>query len=135
VTKSKTRALDWDPELGERTWFTHRLTGERGYLIRRDGEDRIRLDRPNDPYAIRKKEADWVQDESWRPITVNQRAQIAFEADRALCRALGLHAEAKRNWNELRDDDRIRWTGTPPKDETRARLYAAVMEALEDAAR
>ena len=127
--------LDWEPELGMREWYTHRGSGDRGYLVRREGKDMIRLDRPSDPHAVRPMSSDWLRDEGWRPITVHQRAQVAFEADRALCRALGVHEETKKNWNELSDSARIRWTTTGPLDEPRAGLWSAIMDELRDLAR
>lgn len=127
--------LDWDPELGMREWYTHRSTGDRGFMVRRGGKEMIRLDRPMDPHAVRPMSADWLRDEGWRPITVHQRAQVAFEADRALCRALGMHEDAKKNWNELSDGARMRWTTTGPLEEPRAGLWEAIMEELRDLAR
>ncbi len=126
---------DWDPELGAREWFTHRYTGDRGFRVRRAGKDVIRLDRPADPFAIRPLTEEWLKDEGWRPLTVGQRAQVAFDADRSLCRSLGLHAEAKKTWNDLSDSERIRWTERGPTDPTRAGLYAVIMEWAKDLAR
>lgn len=126
---------DWDPEPQDREWYTHRHTGERGFRVVRNGKDAIRLDRPTDPFAIRSMAEEWQRDEGWRPLTVHQRAQIAFEADRALCRALGMHAEAKKGWNELSDRERNVWVELGPKEDTRAGLWEVIMEWGKDLAR
>lgn len=129
--------LDIDPPSAERVWFTHTMTGERGYLAKRGGKDVIRLDRPMDPHATRPMGPDWQRDEGWRPITVNQRAQVAYAADLALCRALGNHAGAKKAWIDLPDSERITFIESGPSEEDgpRHKLWLHVMVALEDLAR
>lgn len=129
---------NWEPTPAERIWYSHILTGDRGYFIRRDGKDCIRLDRPTDPYAVKQLTADWQKDETWRPITQAQRAQVAFEADRALARALGLHKESERSWINLKDEERIAWVNNGPmrkERDPRQKLWEAIMEATKELAR
>lgn len=58
--------------------------------------------------------------------------RIAFEADRELCRLLGLNDKAAKDWQSLSADERSRWILVGPTEPpVRRRLYLATLAALE----
>lgn len=124
-------ALEWNPKKHERSWFTHITTGDLGYLVRREGKDAIRLDRPGvdeiRPFTV----ADWIPKSEHRPMSPAQLAQIAFEADRGLCRALGMFDHAKQEWLSLSQEKKKAWIEVgPSRPIERKSLYAAIMKTL-----
>lgn len=122
----------WDPADHEKIYYRHTTTGDLGWLVRREGRDCIRFDRPSHEMVRVFKEDEWIAEREHRPLTKYQLTQIAFEADKKLCFFLGLHSEARRDWLSLRDEDRIRWAekGPPPRG-GRRELWQAVMASLE----
>ena len=124
---------DWEPSEQERTWYRHALTADRGYLCRRNGREMIRFDRPNDPHALEPYDAGkWNIDREHRPLQVLQTTLVAYAADQALCRALGLH-EKQREWISMSEKMRIAWIKHGPKKPAiRGELYAAVRGILKD---
>jgi hypothetical protein len=132
MAKDPIRDKDWEPSEAERTWYRHALTADRGYLCRRNGRDMIRYDRPNDAHAIEQYEpGKWNIDREHRPLQALQTTLVAYAADQALCRALGLH-EKQREWISLPEKMRIAWIKKgPTKPAIRGELYAAVREILK----
>lgn len=126
------REVEWEPKENERTWYSHAVSGDRGYLCRRTGRDMIRLDRPNDPHAIMPfNPQQWIVDREHRPLTAMASTRIAYEADRLLCRALGDHGRAKKEWNMCTERIRLLWMREgPSKPEIRRTLYLAIRDAL-----
>jgi len=124
---------DWEPPEGERTWYRHTHSGNKGYLCRRNGKQMIRLDRPMDPTAIETfNSSAWLIEREDRPCTALQTTQIAYEADQALCKALSLYAKRKE-WIMLDEKMRIAWKKTgPKKPEIREKLYAAIRGVLKE---
>lgn len=122
---------NWEPRDGERAWYRHSGSGNRGYLCRRNGKQMIRLDRPMDPMAIEPfSSAVWLLDREDRPLTALQTTRIAYDADQALCKALGLYAKRKE-WLMLDEKMRIAWKKKGPKEpDIRAKLYKAVRDVL-----
>jgi hypothetical protein len=115
----------------ERSWYRSVMDGQRAYLVERDGKTYVRLDRPDEEIMRPFVAAEWVPDFEKQPFTETQIAQVAFEADRRLCLALGLHDKARKEWPSLSDDMRIAWLRQgPAAPEVRAELYAAIMGAL-----
>lgn len=126
---------NWDPHPGERRWYTHAQTGDRGYLVKRDGKDCIRRDIPGEERVHKLSEA-WVCDHAHRPLNPAQLAMVAYAADQELCRVLGLHSKLKK-WIDLHERDRAMWIqGVGPKQpEIRAKLHAVVWETLKELAK
>lgn len=120
----------WDPGPHERTFYRHHATGDRGWLVRREGKDMIRMDRVHEelrPY----RESDWKRDTEARPFTVWQTAQVAFAADRQLCVFLGKHEIARKGWLDLSDAKRREWVEKGPGgDDIRTRLYDIILSVL-----
>lgn len=117
----------------ERRWFRSSRDGERGYLVERDGEMYVKLDRPNEE-ILRSYRADgeWVPDVERRPLSHGQIAKVCFEADKELCRALGMYQFTKKTWLDLSDKERIAWMEKgPQKTPERKALWSAIMMLLE----
>lgn len=128
----KALADHWDPEPHARVYYRHARTGDLGYLVRREGQDHIRMDRPMDDSTRTFRAGEWLPEHDRRPLTVAQLAQVAFAADLQLCRWMGMHEESKKEWVNLREEERIEWMQHAPKGEViRRRLYAGVMAALK----
>lgn len=125
------KAVEWEPKERERTWYRNAVTADRGYLCRRKGRDMIRYDRPNDPHAIEPyDEVKWTIDREHRPMQPLQTTLVAYAADQALCRGLGLHNKIM-DWISLKEGVRIEWIKKgPTKPAIRAELYQAIRETL-----
>lgn len=121
---------DYEPKASERAWHRDASTGDRGFLVKRNGRAYIKLDRPMQeilkPYQV----GNWIPDLETRPMTRGQLGQIAFEADRKLCFFIGEHDRSKRSWLDLSDEQRIEWNKHGPKGEIRGGLWAAIMGNL-----
>lgn len=127
---------EWDPKPHERTWFSRRDNGERGWLVRREGADFIMVDSPMMPEEFRLRryrQGDWLKDPGPRTIMVAQVAKIAFAADLELRRSLGKHGPPK-SWEDMKDAERIEWLqGRGPEfgeDTPRQGLFRAIYSAI-----
>lgn len=125
-------APDWDPLPAEREYFRNGKQGDRGYLVRRQGKDVIRLDRPNQE-ILYPKSPDWIADEYGTLLLESQVAHIAFAADRAACAAAGLFADSRKSWQDLSDRERIKFMadGPPRTHPVRGVVYDAIMLATK----
>jgi hypothetical protein len=121
---------NWDPAPTEREWFSHRHSGDRGYKVRRNGQEHIKLDRPAEDITQPFKAHVWEPDQEYRPMTAAQVAQVAFAADKALCFFLGKHEAARREWASLSDKQKQFWMLKGPQDVQRRELYAGVFASL-----
>lgn len=126
----------WDPKPNERQYYRSTDTGDLGWLVRREGKDRIRLDRANQEIIRPFDDGKWIEDREWRPFSRTQVSKLLFEIDRQMCLLLGLHKEAKRDWLSLKDADRIEWMKSGPgPGNLRAKVYEAVLAELKDYSR
>jgi hypothetical protein len=120
----------FEPLIAERVWYQHTQTGDRGYLVRREGKDAIRKDRPStDDYTFNVGEWKLAADATDKFSAV-QIAQVQFEADKKLCWALGMPELAKRDWVNLTEKARLKWMKDGPAAPERAKMYAAVGESM-----
>lgn len=123
---------DWDPLPGEREWYRHSTTGDRGYRVRREGKDAIRLDRPEQ--ELIQSMHGWTRDEYGSMFVREQIARIAFAADRAVCGVVGDHAIARQVWHDLREQDRVKFVAKGPPDGAhpmRRLIYNAIATATK----
>lgn len=90
----------WDGELGEK--------------VVKEGKEYIRLNRPAQELLRPYNPNDWKIEADEYPLTPNQVGAICWAADKALCKALGLHAEARKEFINLRDEDRLAWSEHGP---------------------
>ncbi len=122
---------DWDPKPHERQWYRNAQTGDRAFLVRRDGKDAIRMDRgPVEDIRVF-NDREWVEEDPDIPdFSEIQIAKVTFEADKALCYQMGDVKKARREWLSLLDDQRIKWMREGPQEPRRKKLYAAIKKAM-----
>lgn len=126
------KGAHWDPADHERLFYRHVTTGDLGWLVRREGHDCIRLDRPAQEITRLYKEVEWIPEREHRPLTKLQLVQIAFEADKRLCFFLGKHDLARREWLSMKDEQRIAWSENGPgPGGGRPELFRAILKTLE----
>ena len=128
----------WDPKESQREFYRHRLTGDLGWLVRRENREAIKYDRPDhDQWVPVRRDnlgaiIDWVAESPPAPLTLHQAAIIAYEADRALDRFLG-NVRKSKAWIDMGEDFRRKWVtdGPPEKGGVRRLLFDAIVEALD----
>lgn len=140
MAKGKKKAPDlpdeWDPEDDEKVWYRSTMTGDLGWMVRRDGKARIRLDRPQEDITRPFSKTNWKEDSTHRPMAAMQAIRVAFAADQQLCLALGLHDKARVEWESLSDAARDKWMKEgPSKPLLRRLVYRAIKIALEPSTR
>jgi hypothetical protein len=110
-------------------WYRSKRDGQLGYMVERHGREMIKLDRPAQDLVEPFNSSMWEPVSADRPVTRQQVARIAFEADRALCRMLAIHGESRKEWIGLSDKDRIAWVanGPPADPPIRRRFYEHVV--------
>ena len=127
--------FDEEPTSDEKTWVRHRLTGDLGWLVKENGVTKVHLDR----LIVNLKDyrpSEWKIDHQKRPMTRYQLAQVAFEADKMLCRSLGIQQSTQR-WETMSWEDRGRWRDQGPaarggKPSPRQTLWSAIMEGMKE---
>jgi hypothetical protein len=121
---------NWDPAPQEREWYRESTTGELGYLVRRDGIDKVRMNRPDEEIIRPFRIGEWVPENERRPMTISQVAEICFIADRRLITYTESPGLAK-TWHDLSDEVKIQWMETgPKKGAMRIALYGAIKTAM-----
>lgn len=122
--------LDWEPEQSDRVYYRSRQDGQRGYMVRRNGKDVIRLDRPMEE-IIKPFNESWTPDNQVYPLNEHQVARVAFVADRALCGAMGKHDLSRQDWLSLHEKARLKWMKDGPNSgDVRDDLFDAIMGTL-----
>jgi len=125
--------LDYDPPKDRRRYFRNAHTGDMGYMVRRLGTDYVKYDRgPSSDETVKYRPGDWNEELHSEPMSKGQAVRAAFEADRALCAAIGHHHMAKKEWASLKVQERVDWIREgPPGPPPRKELYTAIMKTLE----
>jgi len=124
----------WEPDPYGRIHYTRASDGQLGWMIHRDGKRYIKLNRPSKEILEPYDESRWMPVKEHRPLRVPDVAEIALAADKLLCRKLGLHDEANREWLSMQDEDRRDWIEYGPEEGAqKARLdtWAAIMVGLK----
>lgn len=122
---------DWDPAISDRAWYESKQTGDRGWMVRRDGKEAIKLDRVGVDEIRPFHDSEWKPILNRRPLTKHAITLVAFAADRELLKALGEHQKSRTEWASLSQAQRRKWMLEGPKEPaTRAELYKVIMEAL-----
>lgn len=126
-----------EPEPHERLYYRHHRSGDLGWLVHdKDGNPAIKLDRPGVQNVHPFKDDEWVPLKEYTPYSRAQVVIVAFEADRHLCRLLGRHDLAKREWRGLSQEQRRAWIETGPTGHPmRRELYAAIMGVVGELGR
>lgn len=125
-----------DPPAQMREWYRSATSGQRGWKVLRGKNVYIKIDRPEQDIEQLWREGDWIAEKERRPLTKWQIAKVSFEADRELCRVLGLVAASKREWHSLKEEIRQDWMREGPAGSTaeatmRQALYDTIMDHLE----
>lgn len=124
-------AVHDDPKPKDRVYYRHLETGDRGYLVERDGAPAIRWDRAADDYTHQLDR--WKKEVDVTPLfSQHQLAMIAFAADKEVCRALGQVDIANRKWIDLSEKQRRDWMADGPKAKLGPRrdVFEAIKKAL-----
>jgi hypothetical protein len=142
-TASNTGADDADTgtffeEEGDgKRWVRHRITGQAGWIVEMKGKKYVHPDRPAGVNLLPYREGEWLDEDERRPLTRYQIASVAYEADKALCAALGLPGEHQgyRPWVSLTGDERQRWRDTGPEGPKaqgpRQHLWRTIMTGMQ----
>ena len=121
---------DWDPAPQEKEWYREAATGELGWLVKRGGVERIKLNRPAEDIVRPFRQGEWVPEQERRPLTIAQVAEIAFVADNRLVTFIG-NPGLKKLWWDLNDEEKIWWMEKgPSKQPQQAALYKAITDAM-----
>lgn len=123
---------NWDPTPAKRCWYRSQQTGDRGYMVRRNGTDVIRLDRAG-VEVLRKFDASWVPDNDAKPMRPIDLLRVIHAADVALCEVLGLHRLKPKAWLAMSDKERLEWMefGPPTTNPLRVAVYKALHGTLQ----
>lgn len=128
--------VEQDPTPDRRVYYRNNTSGDRGWMVKRYGADHVKMDRgPGSDETRPFRHEEWTLEETKRGMNAHEIAQVAFEADKRLCRALGLFKASKVDWLNLHDAERLRWVGKGPEagsDPRRKRLWVAIVKALTD---
>ena len=113
-------------------WYRHRQTGDRGRRQTRDGEEVVVYDRPRVDQWVPYHPNEWRPEVEPRTYAMAELGQIAWAADRELCRVLGDHGRAMKKWSELTETERDKWIVQGPKSAPeRIELFDAIMAVLK----
>ncbi len=134
----------FDPEPGDRVYVRSSTTGNLGWMVRRDATDMVRLDRSAQEIVV-PFSGEWQQVVEHRPCSHAQVVQVAYVADQALCKLLGMYEtdsksrdrltgpNARKEFRDLTDKQRIAWLNEGPTNPPiRQILYSAVMGVLSE---
>jgi hypothetical protein len=121
---------NFDPAPQEREWYRQVSSGELGWLVKRDGIEKIKMNRPDEDLVVPYRQGEWVPENEHRPMTIAQVAEICFVADRRLV-TFTVNPGLKKDWVDLTDEMKIQWMEKgPKKEQKRVALYKAITEAL-----
>lgn len=112
------------PASGQRLYYRHVREGHLGFLVQKEGRDYIQFDRVGDPVLRVFKHDDWIAEAEPRPLSEVAIAKIAYEADAALCQALGLGKQ--KIWLNLHDEERVGFMRNGPPSSVRQGLYLVI---------
>jgi hypothetical protein len=124
-----------DPKPSDRVYYRSAKDGQRAYLVRREGKDMLKLDRPMEEILHRidlENLTGWVPDVQLHPLTKHAVGKVAYDADVALRRAMGIHMKPQETeWLSMKEQDRIKWMESgPASGDVRMDLYDAIMGTL-----
>ena len=124
--------IDWDPKPSERTYYRSSQDGQRAYLVRKNGQDKLRLDRPMEEILI-SLDGTWKPDVQSHPLTQHAVAAVAFAADVVLRKSMGHMVKSNEmDWLSLGEQQRIKWMSRGPESgDVRDDLYDAIMGTLQ----
>lgn len=117
----------------KKTLVRHKFTGDLGEVLMVDGEKRVRLDRPGVSTTYAYDVHTWEDEPERELLSRLQIARIAYEADRALCLAVGDHKGARLEWRAMHDDARVKFMKDgPPAADRRLALYKHILKFFKE---
>lgn len=128
----KVDLLDIDPPEHNRQYVRDAATGDRGYFVFRGGRKMVKLDRASQAIERVYNEREWLPDNAPVGLSNTQIAQVAFEADKKLCLHLRMPVKSRREWVNMKDEQRIKWIELGPSHPERKKLYDAIKAALSN---
>ena len=127
----------WDPQPGNREFFRHRLTGDLGWLVRRENREAMKRDIVGvDSYTLIRRDdkgqiIDWNPEAPPAPLNDYHVGMIAWVADQELQRHMG-EVGRLRHWRDMKEEERSRWIRQGPEGGgIRDDIYRAIRGALE----
>ncbi len=126
---------DKDPPADKRTYYRRGTTqnGQRAYLVERSGVQMLKLDSYDPEVLVKFDPAMWTIERELRPLTKMQAARVAYEQDRALCVALHMHIESRKQWVDMSPEERIEFMESgPERNAMRKKLWRSTMSLLEE---
>ena len=123
---------NYEPEPGARVWYRCAQTGQLGWFVQRKGQPKFKYDRPGREILKPFNKYNFIPCDNIRKLTDFHVGHITFEADRVLCKILGKHSLAKKDWDLLRDKQRQEWIAVGPEHESveRRLLYNAIKQVM-----
>ena len=120
---------NYTPPLSEREYFTHKQTGDRGYLVTRNGELRIKHDQDSHDRLVSYNHL-WERETPDETIPIQRIGEACFEIDRIYCHAIGKHGETLKKWRELSRREKDGWMNRGPREPSRRKLWTGIRELL-----
>jgi hypothetical protein len=126
--------MDYEPKPQDRVWYESILSGEKGYLFKKEGRTYVNRGEGTQPLLFRNNE--WQPVKPHRPIMQYHVGRIAFMADRGFLHAIGELAKARVGWDDISQEERMRWVhGVGPgkkSEEGRQLLYRAILSVMKE---
>lgn len=121
-----------DPPPAKRVYYRHLETGDRGYMVERDGMPAIRWDRQMSNDTTHQLDRWKLETDATPLFSAHQIAMVAFVADKEVARALGQIDIAQRVWHDLSEKQRRDWMTDGPKVRIGPRrdVYEALVKAM-----
>jgi hypothetical protein len=114
-----------------RRYFRHAQTGDKGFLVQVDGEDRIQYERGAHVETVKYIPAHWNPADDERPLTMFHIGQLAYQCDVAVCKIAGIGPRLRKEWLALSDGERSTWTANgPPKGDLMRRMMFESVQAF-----
>ncbi len=125
---------DYDPAPEDREWYRH-INGQEGWLLIQGGKKKIQWNRPNETVIV-PFSAEWEAEPRHRDFTLQQVTQVAFTADRDLCRLMGDHERYRQKWEDMPESQQGDWRLNGPQNpRLRQELYQAIMGVMRPLAK
>lgn len=115
-----------------RTWVRCSQTGQRAYLVQRNGKNMVRLDRPEEELVYPYDSSRWIPEKDGPKYNRAQAAMVAYAADRVLLRFDGKMQESRREWESQTEAERFRFIQNGPLDPYRKTIYDLIVGELID---
>jgi hypothetical protein len=119
---------------GGLSYYRNAKTGDKAYLVERNGVTMVKLDRPNEEIIRRFIPEEWIPDNETKPFTRAQVAMAIKAFDQKLCHFLGHVKLAKTSWKDMPEKERVEWIKGigPQKPLIRQLAFQALYKVFEE---